>query len=262
MSEGAPPPFEEDTPAAADPADRLVLDLAGFEGPIDLLLSLSREQKVDLVHISILALAEQYLAFVQRARERHLDLAAEYLVMAAWLAYLKSRLLLPDRAREEEPSGQEMAEALQFQLQRLEAMQGAGTQLAERARLGRDVFARGAPEGVERVTRSVWDADLYDLLRAYADHRRRQGRATSMTVEAFDLFAVEDAIQRLRRIVGRVPEWTVLSRFLPPDGGEGLRLRSALASTFTAMLEMARQGRVDVEQHDALGPIHVRGRGS
>ncbi len=212
MTADSPPRPEE---SAGSP---LHLTLEGFEGPIDLLLALARDQKVDLRGISILALAEQYLTFVHEARRQRLDLAAEYLVMAAWLAWLKSRLLLPaEDSPEDEPTGAEMAAALAFQLERLEAMRTAAEALATRPRRGRDVFARGAPEGTEVVRRPRYQAGLYDLLKAYADHHRRQGRATTLSVEAFDLYSVEEALHRLQRLVGRLPGWTVLSRFLPRE---------------------------------------------
>jgi len=270
MGEGAP--FEDDRdPAARDtaeaawgdeperttPASALFLTLSGFEGPIDMLLQLARDQKVDLIHISILDLAEQYLRFVQEARSRHLELAADYLVMAAWLAYLKSRLLLPPEPGDEEPSGEELAAALQFQLQRLEAMQEAGRTLVERPQLGREVFARGMPEGVSVVSRSVWDATLYDLLRAYADHKRRQG-ASQLEIEPLSLYSVDDAIHRLERLLGRMPEWTVLSRFLPDEDSPLMR-RSALCAHFIASLELAKQGKLEVRQQGGhFSPIQIR----
>ncbi len=241
------------------PENRLVLDLDGFEGPIDLLLALSREQKVDLTRISILQLADQYLAFVETVRARNLEIAAEYLVMAAWLAYLKSRLLLPEPpASEDEPTAGEMAAALAFQLQRLEAMQEAGARLMTRPLLGRDAFPRGAPEGVEVVEKSTFEVGLYDLLKAYADFRRRTG-VKSLQIEAADLYSVDDAIRRLTEMLGRMPDWTMLVRFLPPGLQDTLVLKSALSSTFVATLELARQGKIHLRQDDgAFGPIYVK----
>lgn len=254
------PLFEEDTPQQPPPSDtRLVLDLDGFEGPIDLLLALARDQKVDLARLSILQLADQYLAFVEKVRRLNLEIAAEYLVMAAWLAYLKSRLLLPEPAgTEEEPTGAEMAAALAFQLQRLEAMQEAGAALLKRPLLGRDVFPRGAPEGVEVVAKSVWDVTLYDLLKSYADHKRRTA-VKMLRIEAPDLYSVDDALQRLQEMLGRMPSWTMLVRFLPPGLRDALVLRSALSSTFVATLELVRQGRIELHQDGgAFAPIYIR----
>lgn len=238
----------------------LLLALGGFEGPIDVLLQLARDQKVDLVHISILQLAEQYLAFIAEARREHLELAADYLVMAAWLAYLKSRLLLPPEPGDEEPSGEEMAAALQFQLQRLEAMQAAGAQLLERPRLGRDVFARGMPEGVSVVAHTIWDVGLYDLLRAYGDFKRRQG-ASQLEIEPLTLYSVDEAIKRLSRLLGTLPDWQTLRRYLPADIDDPLLRRSALCAHFIASLELAKQGKVELRQDGGpYSPIWLRAR--
>lgn len=242
-------------------AARLVLDLNGYEGPIDMLLQLARDQKVDLTRLSILQLADQYLIFVERVRRLNIELAAEYLVMAAWLAYLKSRLLLPEPEEPgEEPTGAEMAAALQFQLQRLQAMQDAGTRLMARPQLGREVFARGAPEGVELVTKAVYDVSLYQLLKAYADHKRRT-LVTNLTIEAPDLYSVDDALQRLQEMLGGTADWTMLARFLPVGLKGGLLRRSALSSHFVALLELARQGRIELRQEGgSFGPIYLRAR--
>jgi segregation and condensation protein A len=243
--------------------ERLLLDLDGFEGPLDVLLSLAREQKVDLAKISILRLADQYLVFVQRVRQKHLDLAAEYLVMAAWLAYLKSRLLLPEPEPVEEgmPSAAEMAEVLAFRLRRLEAMQKAGTSLMTRAHLGRDFFGRGAPDDVPVVTHSIFDVQLFDLLKAYADHIVRTSVRT-LTIEAPDLYSVEDALRRLENLLGRMPDWSVLSSYLPQIEGDPLKMKSAVASTFIAALELAKQGRLQLRQDGgAYSPIYVKSLG-
>jgi segregation and condensation protein A len=248
--------FEEGRPIAAAPGG-LVLDIAGFEGPIDLLLTLAREQKVDLANISILELADQYLAFVEQVRDLRLELAADYLVMAAWLAYLKSRLLLPE-AETEEPGAPEMAAALAFHLRRLEAMRGAGKRLMARPRLGHDFFARGAPEDIAVVRRPVFKATLYELLKAYAD-RKRWGEDTTLHIELAELYSMDDAIQRLSELIGRIPGWETLSRFLPPGLAEGIVGRSALASTLSAGLELVRSGRINIRQDTAFGPIFVRG---
>lgn len=248
----------EDARQAAETGDgAFVVDLDGFEGPIDVLLMLARDQKVDLKQISILQLADQYLAFVMEARRRNLELAADYLVMAAWLAYLKSRLLLPQQSGEEEPSGEEMAAALAFHLQRLEAMQNAGAQLMARPRLGHDFFGRGRPEKFKTIENSVIDLSLYELLKAYGDQHRR--KATSVLhIEPFDIYTVEDALARLRKLLGTTPDWQNLWHFLPEGLKGGLILRSALASTFTATLEMAREGKVKIKQSTTFGPIFLR----
>lgn len=253
--------FQEDEGAPQRSAeDRLVLDLDGFEGPLDVLLALAREQKVDLAKISILKLANQYLEFVHRIRQRHLDLAAEYLVMAAWLAYLKSRLLLPEPEPEQEgePSAAEMADILAFRLRRLEAMQKIGTTLVNRAQLGRDVFARGEPEDVAVVTHSLFDVQLFDLLKAYSDHVVRTSVRT-LHIEAPDLYSVEDALRRLERMLGTMPDWSVLSAYLPHIHGDPLKMKSAVASTFIAALELAKQGRLQLRQDGgAYSPIYVK----
>lgn len=253
--------FEADDEAPErNEGERLVLDLDGFEGPLDVLLALARDQKVDLARISILHLADQYLGFVQRVRQQHLDLAAEYLVMAAWLAYLKSRLLLPEPEPDPDglPSAAEMADVLAFRLRRLEAMQGAGTRLVTRPRLGRDFFARGQPDEVAVVTHSIFDVQLFDLLKAYGEHIVRNSVRT-LTIEAPDLYSVEDALKRLETLLGRMPEWSVLSAYLPAFEGDSLRMKSAVASTFIAALELAKQGRLRLRQDGgAYSPIYVK----
>jgi len=258
--------FEADEARAGRPerddGERLMLDLDGWEGPLDLLLQLARDQKVDLARISILKLADQYLDFVQRIRQTQLDLAAEYLVMAAWLAYLKSRLLLPEPEPEpgEELSPAEMAEALAFRLRRLQAMKDAGTALFTRRLLGREVFARGAPEDIKVVSHSIFDLDLYDLLKAYADHVVRTSVQT-LTVEAPDLWSVEQALARLEAVlgIGRLPDWSVLMAFLPAIEGDPLKMKSAMASTFVAALELSKQGRLVLRQDGAAySPIYIK----
>jgi segregation and condensation protein A len=237
-----------------------MLDLDGFEGPLDLLLELARDQKVDIIRISILELAEQYLTFINTARELRLELAADYLVMAAWLAYLKSRLLLPKQeSDEEELSAEEMAELLAFQLKRLEAMKAVGEKLLERPNLGRDFFGRGDPEEVRVTTASVYDASLYDLLKAYAQIMLTSESKT-LEIEAFDLYAMDDAIRRLRDLFGRrvVPTWTKLLEFMPHGLGTPLKARSALAAHFVASLEMCRDGELEISQEQVFGPIMLR----
>jgi len=249
-------PDTDDAPTVAS----FVVDLSGFEGPIDVLLQLARDQKVDLVHISILELADQYLTFVAEARRHNLELAADYLVMAAWLAYLKSKLLLPDLSPNEEPTGEEMAAALQYQLRRLQAMQNAGQKLMERPRLGQNFFPRGEPERFRPREIEVLDATLYDLLKAYGDQRRRKDALQPMQIEPFEIFTVEDALQRLRRLLGPTLDWQNLWTFLPENLRGSLLFRSAVASTFTASLEMAKEGRVTIRQTGQFGPIYVRTR--
>jgi len=255
-----PAPFEEDaSPVPANDAEpALLLDIDGYEGPIDLLLALARDQKVDLTRISILQLAEQYLAFVAEARRVRLELAADYLVMAAWLAYLKSRLLLPE-PEEEEPSGEELAAALAFQLQRLEAMQNAAARLLARPQLGRDMFARGAPEDIPVLEKRIVDLTLYDLLKAYGEHKRRESQQGPLQIKATELFSIEEAIERMTRMLGRLPDWTRLSSFLPAGWrASPLKARSALASTFVATLELAKHGQIELRQDSAFAPIYLR----
>lgn len=241
-------------------AERLILDLDGFEGPLDVLLELARDQKVDIIKISILDLSEQYLEFISTAQGLRLELAADYLVMAAWLAYLKSRLLLPKQENdEEELSAEEMAEMLAFQLKRLEAMKAAGDKLLERPNLGRDFFGRGDPEEVRVTTASVYDASLYDLLKSYAQIMLTSESKT-LEIEAFDLYAMDDAIQRLRDLFGGrvVPTWTKLLEFMPRGLGTPLKARSALAAHFVASLEMCRDGELEISQEETFGPIMLR----
>ena len=241
--------------------ETLVLDLDGYEGPIDVLLVLARQQKVDLARISILDLAEQYLAFIAAARRLNLEIAADYLVMAAWLVYLKSRLLLPDEEEGEEPSGPELAEALSFQLRRLEAMQDRGRQMMARPLLGRDVFVRGDPEETEVVRHSVYEVSLFDLLSAYGESRWR-AEDSVLQIEPSALYSVAEAIERLSGLSAGLADWQNLAGFLPPEAGGGIRLRSAVASTFVAGLELARMGRIEFRQLNPFGPIYIRGRSS
>ena len=247
----------EESPAWAEGGERLVVDLEGFEGPIDLLLALAREQKVDLKRISILRLADQYLDFIAQARQLRLEVAADYLVMAAWLAYLKSRLLLPEAEQEEEPTAAEMAAALAFQLQRLQSMQEAGARLRARPRLGLEIFARGAPERFRALRTPVYQVTLFDLLKAYGEQHHRHD-AGVLHITPNELFTVEEALKRLRRLVGRTPDWQSLSHFLPPNVLGGIVGRSALASTLMASLELARAGKVQLRQNTPFGPIYLR----
>ncbi|MDG2243997.1 MAG: ScpA family protein [Rhodospirillaceae bacterium] len=255
------PPFQEDEPeqqlASAVVSSDLVLNLGGFEGPIDVLLTLARDQKVDLIHISILDLAEQYLAFVEAARSQYLELAADYLVMAAWLAYLKSKILLP-REEEEEPSASEMADALRWQLLRLQSMQDAGKKLMELPRKGQAFFTRGDPEGLPVSYTSVYDISLYDLLRGYA-RCRREGVPTALEIEPMDLYSIDDAIARLRDIFPNVPDWTTMMSFLPQEHLSPFKRRSAVSTTLLAVLELVRQGKADIRQDGgAFSPIYLK----
>jgi segregation and condensation protein A len=238
-------------------SQELVLELDGYEGPIDLLLALAREQKVDLGKISILALAEQYLAFIARQRSLRLEIAADYLVMAAWLAYLKSRLLLPQPPEDDEPTGAELAAELEHRLKLLASMQTAGGRLMARPRTGQDVFLRGDPEGLAVIAVPVYELGLYELLRAYGETRRRPENAV-LTIEPAAFHSMDEALQRLVRFLGRVPDWRELASFLPEElRGEVFR-RSALAATFAAILELARGGRIELRQDRAFGPIYLR----
>lgn len=262
-------PFEEDPPREgivpdADEADALLLDIDGFEGPIDVLLEMARHQKVDLREISILQLVRQYLKFMERAKALRLDLAAEYLVMAAWLAYLKSRLLLPQEEGEDgEPTGEAMAEALQFQLRRLEAMREAAQKLMARPRLGQNVFARGMPEGLATSFQTHWQVNLYDLLKAYGDIQRRK-EYSNYELPVFNVMSMEEAIGRMNKMLGNLPRsgpysaWATLQSFLPENIRDSLYLRSSLASTLTASLELAKQGRLEIRQDGAFRPIYLR----
>jgi segregation and condensation protein A len=240
-------------------SEQLLLNIEGYEGPLDLLLTLARGQKVDLKQISILELVEQYLVFINEARRLRLELAADYLVMAAWLAYLKSRLLLPEPEDDGEPSAEELANRLQLQLQKLEALRDVAVRLMAHDRLGRDVFARGFPEGVEISHSAMLDVTLYDLLKAYADHTARHS-IVDMRIERLNVFTIEEALERLERLLGHTLDWATLEHFLPPLEGDARRQRSAAASMFVAMLEMARQGKADIRQMEIFGPLYLRAR--
>ncbi|WP_299619592.1 ScpA family protein [Pelagibius sp.] len=253
-------PFEEGVEGARSVTrDRLLLELDGYAGPIDVLLELARDQKVDLTQIRILDLAEQYLEFVREARALRLELAADYLVMAAWLAYLKSRLLLPETGGEEEPSGAEMAAALKFQMQRLQAMRESGAKLIALPQLDQDFFRRGTPERLRTKTITSYDASLFDLLKAYGRNKTRAS-VTNLQIKAPELYSVDEAMTRLASLFGAsIPGWRSLSSFLPPDlRGDPLLTRSALASTFAASLELCKSGKVRLRQDGTFGPIYVR----
>ena len=235
----------------------LFVNLEGFEGPIDLLLSLARDQKVDLTKIAILPLAEQYLQYVSTARELNLEIAADYLVMAAWLAYLKSRLLLPELETETDEEVIDMTDALRYQLLRLEAMQTAAKRLADLPRLGRSRFAKGMPEYFSKSERPLWTATLYDLLSVYGEMRSAE-EAQTLTIAATRLYSVQEASGRLRHLLKTAPGWTVLEQFLPPNLKQPLDRRSAMASHFVASLELAKEGVVNLRQQSHYGPLYLR----
>ncbi|MEO0389622.1 MAG: ScpA family protein [Pseudomonadota bacterium] len=252
--------FEEDQVSVTErlAAEALIVDVDGYEGPLDLLLTLSRTQKVDLRKISVLELAHQYLAFVERAKALRLELAADYLVMAAWLAFLKSRLLLPPDPEEEGPSGEELAAHLAFQLERLQAMRDAAAKLMARDRLGRDVFARGQSEEVTRIRTVRYTATLLDLMQGYA-RTRTKDEFRPFVMDRDAVFTMEEALGRLRGLIGFAGTWTDISSYLP-DGwdGDAGRLRSATASTFAATLELVKEGRLEIRQGETFAPIEVR----
>ncbi len=252
--------FDADTVAQRRADEALIVDVDGYEGPLDLLLTLARTQKVDLMRISVLHLAEQYLAFVEQARALRIELAADYLVMAAWLAFLKSRLLLPPDPDAEGPSAEDLAAHLAFQLERLQAMRQAAAQLMGRDRLGISRFARGAPETVARKRRTQWQAGLIDLMRAYA-RLKTKDEFRPYAFDRHDVYTMSDALDRLRNLIGFAGEWTDLADFLP-DGwdGDATRRRSATAATFAASLELARQGRLEIRQTDTFAPISYRAK--
>jgi segregation and condensation protein A len=241
--------------------DALVVSLDGFAGPLDVLLALARTQKVDLAKISVLALAEQYLGFIARARKLRLELAADYLVMAAWLAYLKSKLLLPrEPSTSDQPSGEELAARLAFRLKRLEAMRNVAATLMTRRRLGRDVFARGMPEGVRTIRTRQYTAVVYDLLKAYAEQRSRTVKRVHV-VPRRTVWSIKDARDRLQTLVGRgAVQWVQLDMYLEQYLPGPELARTALASSFGATLEMARDGLVELSQAEPFAPIYMRKR--
>ncbi|PWJ89557.1 condensin subunit ScpA [Mesorhizobium loti] len=247
----------DDSRVTGDPS--LVVDVAGFEGPLDLLLHLARTQKVDLARISILALVEQYLTFVETARALRLELAADYLVMAAWLAFLKSKLLIPKQPGDEGESGEELAAVLQFRLKRLEAMRDASARLVNRNRLGRDVFARGMPEMVIVEKRNAYSASLFDLLTAYAQQRQKQA-INNVTIARRGVWSLKDARDILTRLVGALHDWATLESFLIVYMTSPEERRTAIASSFAATLELVREGTMDMRQDEVFAPIYLRGR--
>lgn len=241
-------------------AEALIVDVDGFEGPLDLLLTLSRTQKVDLRRISVLDLAKQYLAFVEKAKELRIELAADYLVMAAWLAFLKSRLLLPPDPAEEGPSGEELAAHLAFQLERLQAMRDVAARLMARDQKGRDFFARGLPEKMERVRQVKYTATILDLMQAYARTRTRD-EFRPFVMDRDRVFTMEMALDRMRGMIGFAGTWTDIASYLP-DGWDDdpVRRRSATAATFAASLELVKEGRAELRQSELFAPIELRRR--
>jgi segregation and condensation protein A len=252
--------FQEDTQSVEErlAAEALIVDVDGFEGPLDVLLTLSRTQKVDLRTISVLALARQYLAFIDKATELRIELAADYLVMAAWLAFLKSRLLLPPDPADEGPTGDELAAHLAFQLERLQAMRDAAARLMGRDRLGRDFFARGLPEDVTRIKTVTYTANLLDLMQAYARIRTRD-EFRPFVMDREKVFTMEQALDRMRGLIGFAGDWTDLQSYMP-EGWEmdPVKRRSATASTFAASLELVKGGHLEIRQTETFAPIQLR----
>jgi segregation and condensation protein A len=249
--------FEEAATPVADDSETLQIDIDGWEGPLDLLLTLARNQKVDLRQISILQLVEQYLGFIENARALKLELAADYLVMAAWLTYLKSALLLP-KAPEIDPSPEELALRLQLRLERLNAMRESGARLMARDRIGRDIFLRGEPEGLRVVRKNVWDCSYFELIAAYAQMHARNAPVFHV-VKKRAVMTLEEALDRVATMVGSALDWTQLEAFLPVDANFALR-KSALASSFAAVLELAKRGKIDLQQDGTFEPLMVRAR--
>jgi segregation and condensation protein A len=239
-------------------AEALIVDVDGFEGPLDLLLSLSRTQKVDLRRISVLELARQYLTFVEHAKELRIELAADYLVMAAWLAYLKSRLLLPPDPTEEGPSGAELAAHLAFQLERLQAMRDAAARLMGRDQLGRNFFARGQNEDIQRIRTVTYSANLLDLMQGYARIRTKDD-FRPFVMDRDSVFTMEEALERMRALIGFTGDWTDMLSYLP-DGWhkDPVKRRSATAATFAASLQLVKEGRLEIRQSEDFAPIQLR----
>ncbi|MDE4175153.1 ScpA family protein [Phaeobacter sp. PT47_59] len=251
---------EEAQPSVEDrlAAEALIVDVDGYEGPLDLLLMLSRTQKVDLRRISVLELARQYLSFVERAKELRIELAADYLVMAAWLAFLKSRLLLPPDPEEEGPSGEELAAHLAFQLERLQAMRDAAARLMGRDQLGRDFFARGQSETVERIRTVTYSANLLDLMQGYARIRTRDD-FRPFVMDRDSVFTMEEALERMRGLIGFTGSWTDMLSYLPEGWhSDPVKRRSATAATFAASLQLVKEGQVELRQSETFAPIQLR----
>jgi len=237
----------------------LRVDVGGYEGPLDLLLDLARRQKVDLSAISVLALAEQYLAFIETVRERRIEVAADYLVMAAWLAYLKSRLMVPQAPSDDEPSGEMLAAMLQFRLKRLEAMRTAAARLLNRPRRGREIQVRGAPEPIEIARHAVWEAGLYDLLKAYSGLRERNNVSDYAPLTR-TVWSLQEARDMLQRLIGDSMEWVAMDTYLAEYLARPEERATVRASTFASSLELARLGRIDIRQNETFGPLFMRRR--
>lgn len=250
--------WETQTPERLTNEEALVIDVDGFEGPMDLLLHLARNQKVDLTQISVLELARQYLKFVEQAKAIRIELAADYLVMAAWLAFLKSKLLIPKPTNDNEPSGEEMAAILQYRLQRLEAMREAAARLIHRNRLGRDFFARGMPETVILEKKSEFSASFYDLLAAYSGGRQRHAMNDDYEIVRRPVWSLKEARTILQRLVGDMKDWTALDSFFLAYIPTAKERRTAIASGFAASLELVREGILEIRQDQAFAPIYLR----
>lgn len=255
---GIPDPFDAPfLPGLEHHPDALIVDLAGFEGPLDLLLALARTHKLDLARLSMRALADQYLGFIERAAPLNLETAASYLVMAAWLTYLKSRLLLPREPGEDVTSGEELAEHLAFRLQRLDAMREAAARLMARDRLGRSVFGRGMPEPLRIVTTQTYAVSMYDLLRAYADQRKRSVQS-HITVARRQVWSIKEARVRLERLIGAIPDWSALDGLVAQYASRPEDVKSVTAASLGAALEMARDGKLELQQAEPYAKVYVR----
>ncbi len=249
----------DEGPANAARGEVMYVDVDGYEGPLDLLLELARRQKVDLAHVSVLALAEQYLAFIETVREKRIEIAADYLVMAAWLAYLKSRLMVPQLPSDDGPSGEMLAAMLQFRLKRLEGMRQAGERLINRPRLGHKIFARGMPEPIIVKRNQLWEASLYDLLKAYASQRERGVVDDYAPVER-TVWSLQEAREILERLIGESLDWVPMDAYLAEYLASPKERATVMASSFSASLELVRQGQVELRQNEAFGPLLVRRR--
>lgn len=248
-----------DAPAQPAADDVMYVDVGGYEGPLDLLLDLARRQKVDLAAISVLALAQQYLKFIETVREKRIEVAADYLVMAAWLAYLKSRLMVPQAPSDDEPSGEMLAAMLQFRLKRLEAMRQAANQLMHLPRLGFQIYARGMPEPIEIARTSLWEASLYDLLKAYSSQRERNS-VTDYAPRQRTVWSLQDARDILQRLIGDSADWVSMDAYLAEYLAHPHERATVRASTFASSLELVRQGQIDIRQTETFGPLFMRRR--
>jgi len=251
--------YDNNQPYESFDNNDLIVNLSGYEGPLDVLLVMAKSQKVDLMKISILQLTEQYLVFIAEVRKKNLELAADYLVMAAWLAYLKSNLLLPREETGEELTAEQMAERLKFQLKKLEAIRQVSEKLMDLPVLGTNFFNRGMPEGIRLIRTPEYYLSLYDLLKSYANQRYKAAYS-SMTIERPAVYAMEEALIRLQRMVGTAFEWTKLENFLPPEFSRGKNARSGVAGTLAAAMELVREGVVEVQQMDPFGPVYIKNK--